>query len=141
MAISPDGTRLVYGAGGPRQDRQLYLRHLDQLDPTPLRGTAGGSGPVFSPDGEWVGFVAADNTLRKVSVLGGTALTINETGSPIRGLSWGPDDAIVFGSSKGLMRVPAGGGEPEQLTRVDEARGETAHIWPDVLSRSVLFTV
>ncbi len=100
----------------------------------------GEAGPVFSPDGEWVGFVAADNTLRKVSVLGGTALTINEAGSPIRGLSWEPDDAIVLGSSRGLMRVPGGGGEPEQLTRVDEARGETAHIWPDVLSRSVLFT-
>ena len=38
------------------------------------------------------------------------------------------------------MRVPAGGGQPEPLTRVDEARGETAHIWPDVHPRSVLFT-
>ena len=143
VAISPDGTRIVYGAGGPAQGRQLYLRVLGRLDATPLRGTEGGSGPAFSPDGEWVGFLAADNTLRKVSVLGGTAVTIHETGSPVRGLSWGANDAIVFGSQSGLMRVPAGGGEPEPLTFVEHERGETAHIWPDVLpnGRGILFTI
>ena len=142
VAISPDGTRIAYGAGASTQDRQLYLRHLGQLAARPLRGTEGGSGPVFSPDGEWVGFLSSEHTLRKVSVRGGTAVTIHEAGSPVRGLSWGPDDAIVFGSPRGLMRVPAGGGQPEPLTTVDQERGETAHIWPDVLPsrRSVLFT-
>ena len=38
-----------------------------------------------------------------------------------RGASWGNDDTIVFASdqSGGLLRVPAGGGEPEMLTTVD----------------------
>ena len=142
VAISPDGTRIVYGAGGPTQVRQLYLRHLGQLDARPLRGTEGGNAPVFSPDGEWVALLAADNTLQKVSVLGGAAVTIFEAGSPVRGLSWGPDDIIVFGTPSGLMRVPAVGGEPESLTTVDPEQGETAHIWPDVLPNrgGVLFT-
>ena len=71
VAISPDGTRIVYGSGtGPGSTRQLYLRHVDQLDATPLRGTEGGSGPFFSPDGEWVGFHAGD-TLKKDSARDG----------------------------------------------------------------------
>ena len=66
VAISPDGTRIVYASGtGPAATRQLYLRHVDQLDATPLRGTEGGDAPFFSPDGESVGFRDAGNTLKK----------------------------------------------------------------------------
>ena len=141
VAISPDGTNIVYAAAGPTQDRQLYLRHVGQLDATPLRGTEGANGPVFSPDGDWVAFLTADSTLQKVSILGGRSIPIVEAGTQVRGLSWGPDDNIVFGTPSGLMRVPAGGGEPRLLTTVDAERGETAHIWPEVLpDHTVLFT-
>ena len=55
------------------------------------------------------------------------------------------DDRIVFatGVSKGLLRVPAVGGEPEVLTTVDSERGEIAHYWPHVMpdGKAVLFTV
>ena len=144
VAISPDGTRIVYGSGtGPGSTRQLYLRHVDQLDATPLRGTEGGSGPFFSPDGEWVGFHAGD-TLKKVSVLGGPAVTICDLDGFPRGRSWTSDDTIVFATtaSNGLMRVPVVGGEPEVLTSVDPEGAETAHVWPEVLpnGKGVLFT-
>ena len=39
VALSPDGTHLAYVA-----NQQLYLRAMDQLQATPLRGTDGGSG-------------------------------------------------------------------------------------------------
>ena len=58
VAISPDGTRIIYKsspAGNPQLSR-LYLRQLGELDATPLRGTEGGLSPFFSPDGESVGF-------------------------------------------------------------------------------------
>ena len=62
----------------------------------------------------------------------------------MRGGSWGPDDTIVFATtaSKGLRRVPAAGGEAQVLTKVDLAKGETNHWWPEILpdGKGVLFT-
>ena len=48
----------------------------------------------------------------------------------------------MFGSPNGLMRVPAVGGEPEPLTRVDPEQGGTEHRHPHVLPNlaGVLFT-
>ena len=143
VAISPDGTRVVYASGqGRPQDWRLYVRQLGELDATPLRGTEGGFAPFFSPDGQSVGFrVAPGGVLKQVSVLGGPAVTIVVPDSP-RGVTWGPDDTIVFGSPSGLMRVPAVGGDPEPLTTVDPEQGETEHHSPDVLpnGKGVLFT-
>ena len=120
------------------------MRPVDQLAATPLRGAdGGGQSPFFSPDGESVGF-RDGNTLKRVSILGGPAVTIADVGSPLRGASWGRDDGIVFATatSKGLLRVPSVGGEPEVLTTVDPEQGETDHWWPEVLpnGRGVLFT-
>ena len=69
LAVSADGTQVVYQSGrGPV--RQLTLRPIDQLVGAPVRGTDGGAGPFFSPDGEWVGFTLAGTTLLKVSIFG-----------------------------------------------------------------------
>ena len=140
VAISPDGTRVVY-ASGFGSTRRLYLRELGELDATPLRGSEGGNAPFFSPDGQSVGFRSPGNVLKRVSVLGGPAVTIAEPDSP-RGMSWGPDDAVVYGSPSGLMRVPAVGGKPAPLTTVDPEQGEAEHRFPHVLPNleGVLFT-
>ena len=56
LAITPDGTRVIY-KGGTRRDRtQLFLHELDQLDAKPLTGIGMPKGPFTSPDGRWVGF-------------------------------------------------------------------------------------
>ncbi|MEE9235637.1 MAG: protein kinase, partial [Candidatus Acidoferrales bacterium] len=57
VALSPDGTRLVY-VGSWRESTQLYLREFDSFDAKPIPGTEGAEGPSFSPDGEWVVFFA-----------------------------------------------------------------------------------
>ena len=149
VAISPDGTSVVYTSGeGGASSRRLYLRQIGELDATPLRGTEGARSPSFSPDGQWVGFMTPsgdptgnDISLKRVSVIGGPAVTIVETDTLI-GTSWGPDEIIVFGGPSGLMRVPAVGGEPEPLTTVDPDQGEIDHRWPEVLpnGKGVLFT-
>ena len=144
VAISPDGARIVYLSGpGGNDTRQLYVRSVDQLDATLLRGSEGGYAPFFSPDGESVGFRFGNSLLKRVSILGGPALTIADVGSVVRGTSWGPDDSIVFATanSKGLLRVRSVGGEPEVLTTVDPEQGETDHWWPEVLpnGKGVLF--
>ncbi len=133
LAISPDGKTAVYaGADG------LYRRDLEHLDARPIPNTEGGTTPFFSPDGQWVGFVA--NQLAKVSLAGGPAVKLAE--ASVRGASWGPDGTIVFGVlDSGLSQVSASGGEPQALTTL--AEGEDGHYRPHFLpgGKALLFTI
>jgi Tol biopolymer transport system component len=53
LALSPDGTHVVYvGNGGT----QLFVRALDALEPT----ASARCGPFISPDGQWSASTAAD---------------------------------------------------------------------------------
>jgi len=47
------------------------------------------------------------------------------------------------GPGSGLWRVSANGGEPEELSVLDPAEGETNHAWPEILpsGNAVLFTI
>ena len=146
LAISPDGNRIVYGAG-TTANRQLYVRPVDRLDGTLGLGGVLGFNPFFSPDGDWIGFwTPFDGTWKRVSILGGPPVTLWESRSVPRGASWGPDDTIVFAqgaAGTGLFRGPAGGGATEVLTTPNEAAGELNHWWPEFLpgGRAVLFTI
>ena len=150
LAISPDGRLVVYQSreGGSPEEWQLWVRRLDQLEATPLRGTEGAVTPFFSPDGEWLAFRdARDGTLKRVPVLGGSPVTIAALDADARSLSWGSDDSIVFSNrgqtrGAGLSRVAAVGGEPVVLTTPDPEQGETDHWWPQALpgGETVLFT-
>jgi serine/threonine-protein kinase len=155
VAISADGTRLAYTAG---DQAQLMVRAFDQLDTAPLAGIANARAPFFAPDGRWIAFfdrldegvttgpVVQRGALKKVSTNGGPLIVISPLTGASRGASWGPDDSIVFATSDlstGLLRVPAGGGEPVVLTKPDTASGERDHYFPSVLpgARGVLFTI
>jgi serine/threonine protein kinase/Tol biopolymer transport system component len=139
IALSPDGTHLVYVArqGGIQQ---LYLRAMDSLDAKPILGTEGAVEPFFSPDGKWVGFFAAGK-LMKVAASGGAALTLGDAVNS-RGASWGGQGTIVFAPAADvtpLRQVPELGGAPQPLTRFE--KGEVSHRWPEFLpgGKAVLF--
>jgi serine/threonine-protein kinase len=136
VALSPNGRHLVYGVG-----QRLYLRSMDQIEATPIRGTEGGSGePFFSPDSQWVGFWQG-GSLRKVAVTGGAPVPLCEATVP-SGATWGPDDTIVFGQgTRGIWQVGGNGGPATPLLPFDEQDALTAH-GPQLLpgTRSVLFT-
>ncbi len=148
LALSPDGSRLVYTAVAGDQ-RQLYLRPLDQLDATPLPGTTNATSPFFSPDGEWVGFLEVPGgKLKKVPVLGGQVTTLYQTGGVVLGASWSTDNTIIFAAPGergqfGLFQVPASGGAPKALTIPDSANDEGGHAWPEVLPNrnALLFSI
>ncbi len=143
VAISQDGGRVAFTVYG-RASTRLFVRGLDQESATPL-GSDLVSGPVFSPDGEWLAYIANDK-LTKVAVSGGASLTLADAdpgGS--RGIDWAADDWIVYSTvnSNGIMRVRASGGERERLTTVDPSKGEFGHAWPTVIpgGRAILFCV
>src|SRR5271165_2155431 len=143
FAISPDGSRIAYVAHQPSVDTgQLYIRELDQPNPVVLQGAALAAAPFFSPDGQWLGFFA-DGKLKKVSVHGGAPIDL-ATAPGSRGGTWSQDDTIVFTTAftSPLYRIPASGGPPQQVTRLDSARLETTHRWPQFLpdGKSFLFT-
>jgi serine/threonine protein kinase/Tol biopolymer transport system component len=135
LAISPDGMQVVFVA-----NQRLYLRSMSESEPRAIVGTetAGAvTSPVFSPDGRFLAFWSgADRTLKRIAVTGGTAMTICQA-EPLFGMTWGAE-GILFGQTKGIMRVAAGSGTPELLITVN---GEQVY-GPQALpgGRGTLFT-
>jgi serine/threonine-protein kinase len=142
LAITPDGSRLVYvGNNGT----QLFVRALDVLEPVAVF-SGSPRGPFVSPDGQWIGFQDGYTGLKKVSMAGGPAVTLATLDGVLQGATWGPDDTIIFATSisaTGLHQVGAAGGPTTVLTRPDRAQGEVDHLWPEWLpgGRAVLFTM
>ncbi len=130
--------RLVYVA-----NQQLYLREMRDLATTLISGTEGSNSaePLFSPDGQWVAFWS-NGELKKVPVTGGAPVMLAAVQTPF-GASW-VGDRILLGQStpRGIVEIPASGGDPKLLVSVDEAKGELAH-GPQLLAggRAVLFTL
>jgi len=135
LAISPDGTKIVYVA-----NQRLMLRLIGDLEPRLLAGTQGGvvNSPVFSPDGLSVAFFA-DSLIKKVGVNGGNPSTLCPATNPF-GMSWGPDGIVFAQNPGGIMRVSEGGGKPELLVPVKD--GEVTH-GPQMLPNgdTILFTL
>jgi serine/threonine-protein kinase len=144
VAISPDGRRVAYVAARDADRKRIYLRDVEQFDSLPLPGTDGGDAPFFSPDGQWIGFVAGGK-LRKTRVDGGQPQTITEAvqaNSAVAVASWERDDNIYFTPTPGtgIWRVPSSGGTPVATTMLRES--ENSHRWPQLLhdGASLLFS-
>ena len=127
LAISPDGTKIVFNAGN-----QLYLRRLDSAESVPIPGTQGTGvqTPFFSPDGRWVAFFSVETReLKRIPVDGGVAVTICRwPAAPSAGnfgASWTADNQILFATLEGVFRVSADGGTPQKIVRLNV--GEIVH--------------
>jgi serine/threonine protein kinase len=171
LALSGDGTVIAYASSkrmaampqmssgpsatddsGPSEDgaipsmamtEQIYIRPIGQGTAARPIGGGLGSAPFFSPDGRWLGFWhTPTGTLRKVAISGGAPIKICDAVSGIAGAAWGPDDTIVFAWFD-LFRVPASGGSPTPLLKVDEQRGERFFRHPSFLpsGKAILFTI
>jgi len=138
LALSPDGTMLVYVAwDSMTSTSRLYRRRLTEYDVRSLPGTEGAYGPFFSPDGLSVGFFAA-NKLKKVSVAGGDALELAE-GVNAWGASWSNDGHIYYAAQEGarVMQISDDGASSREVTRAGSEYGVTqGFFFPAVVPRS-----
>ena len=142
VALSPDGTRLVYNATAGGAGSQLYSRSIAELAITPIPGTDGATGPFFSPDGQWIAFFD-DNQIKRLSVAGGAAVVIAPAPGGTDG-TWTDDGQIVFhGAGGGLWSVAAEGGTPVVAVTLDSTAHERAITLADALpgGRAVVATV
>ena len=145
FALSPNGSHLVY-PGRSERGSQLYLRALDQFEVLALPGTEDASNPAFSSDGQWVVFVSGGK-LKKVSLTSNAApITLADvpTCCAGQGMAWPPDDRIIVPLiATGLVHVPAHGGTPDALTKLDLERREIDHHSPSWLpgARTLLMSV
>jgi len=152
FSLSPDGTQVVFAAGNPGEFDQLFIRRLDSVDAEPIKGTespaSGGDRvqqPFFSPDGLWVAYFSGiESALKRVPAAGGPAEVLAKLNTQNCMGSW-HDDRILLSSAatQGIHWIPADGGALTAVTRLDESKGEAAHLYPQFLpdGRRFIFTV
>ncbi len=133
LAVSPEGSTIVFAGWPPVGAKQLWTRTLDVPEVQALPGTEGAGQPFWSPDGSSIAFFA-EGELRKLSLASGKVqkICLLPPGCPGPAGTWSNEGTIIFstGTVKGLFRVPAAGGEPRPLTTPDE---QTHHWWPQFL--------
>jgi len=143
VALSPDGSTLAY-IGVEDGTSRVYVRRVDQFEVKRLAGTEGAAGPVFSPDGAWVAYIA-DGKLKKVPALGGPPTTVNAGNPDSIGIEWAPDGTLLFapGFTLGLARVAAAGGAAQPVIVPDPGKGESSYLWPRLLpgATDMLFVI
>ena len=142
LAISPDGRLVVYSLSESGSS-QLYIRSVNSFQSNVIKGTANGTSPFFSPNGQWIGFVS-EGKIKKVPTSGGAVEVLCDAPG-FRGAAWGPDNRIYFSPmfASGLSSVSAAGGEVKPFSVLDSTRRERSHRWPQVLpgGKFILYTV
>jgi len=137
LAISPDGTELVY-AGVGRSGMVLYRRRLNDLALSEVPGTTDPLNARFSHNGQYVLVEKqGTRTLTRFSLVGGPSVRLAEGAA---GASWDESDVILFATQDGaLWSVGSNGGTPTRLTTPDSLE---VHGFPHMLpgGRAVLFS-
>ncbi len=143
LTLSPRGDQVAF-VGLQDGEGALYLRRFDSFDAVRLTRTEGATAPFFSPDGTRLAFFSRGR-LWRIDLPGGVPRDLAPAATSSVGGSWGEDGQIVYAPSyaEPLWTVPAEGGTPRPLTKLQGAMGELSHRWPSVLpgGAAVLFAI
>lgn len=159
--IAPDARFVVYRAWPDLEADSLQpggvlvIRRLDRDEVKVVNGTEGAWAAALSPDGRSVAFCAAKDragtkfSLRKLALVDGQPVGSPETlcELPAGGyfsLCWSSDREIVLatGWQQSILAVPAAGGEPREVVRVDKTKEieNWGELSPLVPGKSILAT-
>jgi Tol biopolymer transport system component len=118
IAISPDGTRIVYRRG---ENTTLGVRPVSSLESQEVPGTEGARGPVFSPDGRSIAFNQGNpDSWHTVALSGGSPITVGTRNDPVNAVAAWSDDGFIYyqrdgGPEPGIVRAPSRGGPSERI--------------------------
>ncbi|NIM02095.1 MAG: protein kinase [Acidobacteria bacterium] len=117
--ISPDGRTLAYASTG------IWLRDLGDLEPRRIDGVDGARSPAFSPDSRQVVFWDAGH-VKRIALGEKLPVVVGPFRERPMGIHWNEDGYVYVGrADQGIWRLPATGGEPEQVLALES--GEYAH--------------
>jgi len=122
--LAPDGSAVVFGAGGA-----IWYRSLRDGTERMLSQTGNGRYPFWSSDSKSIGFFS-DGKLKTMDVNGGATKTLCDAPNP-RGGAWGSSGIILFTPEVRdvIYEIPASGGAPKPVTQMD-LQLHTTHRWP-----------
>ena len=134
ITVSPQGDRVVFIGVGPDGGRQLWVRELASLTTVAIPGTELVDGAFWSPDGRTLAFFASGK-LKKVDLESGSPQVICDTPSARSSGTWSQNGDILFETTEHpeIYIVPASGGEPKAVTRLDVSNREIHHSAPQFL--------
>ncbi|MEJ2503522.1 MAG: hypothetical protein P8177_09480, partial [Gemmatimonadota bacterium] len=134
LALSPDGSRLVYTGASAAAPWQFMLRPANALRPTAIPGTDASWAPIFAPDGERIAFINPSSQLVVMDIGRGSSRVLAD--SAVNVLDWAADGNIYYfhGVTLGdTWRVPESGGRPEPVPVVSGEPGPLAPWGPGVV--------
>jgi len=144
ICFSPQGERIAFvGASGGV--RRLYVRNLNELEATALKGTETATICTFAPDGRTLGFSTSGGSFKTLTLADGLITSVLDDFHYENSASWGTDNRITFGRGGPLLQLAAGAqsqaGE-SPLTTLDASRAERFHAQPFPLpsAHGLLFT-
>ncbi len=145
VVIAPDGSGLAFttALGGPGGPSALMVRTAEDLTFRAVPGLDGVEpyGLAFSPDGEWIAYVANESALMKVPLRGGAPSRLVSVEGGASYPDWSDEGWIVFlrkedsfgrSPESELLRVRESGGAAERLIGAPWAPGPPAFL-PDGL--------
>jgi serine/threonine-protein kinase len=145
VSVSPDGQLIAFAAREGIGAPQLYVRRLDEWHARVVT-TMRGRHPCFSPDSQWLAFVASEDrgtTAWKAPVGGGAPQRIPGTrgGQQIK---WLADGRILLSrDAQGIWIVNTVTGAAERLVGPKETGRGGRYLWPEMLpgNGAVLFSI
>jgi Tol biopolymer transport system component/predicted Ser/Thr protein kinase len=112
--ISPDGSRMVFGATKRDGSRNLWIRPMDSVNAQPIPGTEGilSGLSTWSPDARSIAYIA-DGSLRRLDMSGGSPQILTSMPASLIP-AWNSAGIILFTGRESpfqLYQIPASGGE------------------------------
>jgi hypothetical protein len=133
FALSPDGSQLAFVAAPPAGgQRRLWLRRGADLEARPVAGTEGATSVFWAPDGRSLAFFA-DRKLMRIDLSDRAVVKIcDDAEAAFSHGTWGAGGIILLGRNDGtsMDAVPAAGGAPAPILRLNQSKGEVRLHWP-----------